>query len=431
MRASGIPAAEKIMEMEYLLCDEPSVREELLPFTFTRPVALLRVGIGTLQEKWNAWLGPDCGFSTPSYLKAKFPARFPAGAGAEQRVLLVNASFVPDQALSEALAGLAEDEVLQCQGAWVAFWEKAGNIGDWESGFCLSGRRIREYLGQCLQIRHPWDIFTANGKQIEQDLACLMRGKRFGEPEGTGIGRLGRFPVLAEEGARVDYSLLDTTEGPIYLGRNTRIMPGCYVQGPLALCEGSLIKPGAKIHGGNTFGPFCKVAGEVENTVMIGYSNKAHDGFLGDSVIGEWCNLGAGTNNSNLKNDYSPVRVWSYARESFVKTGLQFCGLFMGDHSKSAIGTQFNTGTVVGVGANVFASGFPKNFIPSFTWGKETYRVERAIETAKTVWARRGKVFDEAEAAILVSIHEQTTGNRERSQREDRLSGSSLPGAGK
>lgn len=399
--------------MNYILCDDPGIRAELLPLTFTRPVALLRIGIGTLREKWNFFLGEDSGFHVPKYLQAKFPFR------QDEWNLLVNASFVPDAGLARAVASLPREEVLLAKGEWVAFWARRTEFHEWEQGVCFSGRKEVSYQGDCLQIRHLWDIFIRNGRQIEADFSTRLREKGDCLPCGTEVRRMGEFPVYAEEGAKADFSLLDTTEGPIFLGKGSRIMPGCYVKGPFALCEGALVKAGSKLYGGCTIGPYCKVAGEIESTVMIGYSNKAHDGFLGDAVLGEWCNLGAGTNNSNLKNDYSPVRVWSYAQERFVKTGLQFCGLFMGDHSKSAIGTQFNTGTVVGVGANVFAAGFPKNFVPSFTWGKETYKVERAIETAKTVWARRNKVFDEVEAEILKSIYEQTTGNRERSQQED------------
>ncbi|MCM1169912.1 MAG: glucose-1-phosphate thymidylyltransferase [Bacteroides sp.] len=398
--------------MNYLFCDDPKIRKQLLPFSFTRPVALLRAGIDTLQEKWNAFLGQDGGFITESYLQKRFGCRIAA------ENLLLNASFIADQALAEAVKALPRNGALFKEGEWIAFYATAGQLADFDLKDCLSGRETLEYPAECLQIRHPWDIFTLNGKQIGVDLARLSRNRVSANWKGEGAVQTGAYPVFAEEGALVTHALIDTTQGPVYLGRNARIMPGCLVQGPLALCEGSLIKMGAKIYGGNTFGPYCKVAGEVESTVMLGYANKAHDGFLGDAVLGEWCNLGAGTNCSNLKNDYSPVRVWSYAEERFVKTGLQFCGLLMGDHSKSAIGTQFNTGTVVGVGCNVFGAGFPKNFIPSFTWGRETYRVERAIDTARIVYARRNQTFTEADAEVLREVYAQTIGNRERDQQE-------------
>lgn len=396
--------------MNYLLCDAPDVRRQLLPFTFTRPVAMLRVGITTLQEKWNAFLGKDSGFVAEAYLQARF------GCHMEKENLMVNASFVAEESLVEAVKNIARQEVLTKNGQWIAFYASSSQLACGNIDDCLSDRIPREYSGDCLQIRHTWDIFTYNGKQIGKDLTWISRNRKSAEWKGEGTVCFGEYPVFAEEGACVQHALIDTSHGPVYLGRNARIMPGCLIEGPLALCEGSLVKMGAKIYGGNTFGPYCKVAGEVENTVMIGYSNKAHDGFLGDSVLGEWCNLGAGTNCSNLKNDYSPVKVWDYASERFAGTGLQFCGLLMGDHSKSAIGTQFNTGTVVGVGCNVFGAGFPKNFIPSFTWGRETYRVEKAIETAKVVYARRNRTFEESDAEVLREIYRQTLGLREKDQ---------------
>lgn len=400
------------MAINCLLCDDPVVRKQLLPFTFTRPVALLRLGITTLQEKWNVITGEDGGFVSEPYIQRRF------GCRVEEENLLLNASFVADAALAEAVRNLERNEVLQKDGQWIAFYASKAQVLSGKVFNCLSDRTPKEYFGDCLQIRHTWDIFTYNGKQIGKDLFRIAENRQSADWKGEGTVVYGSHPVFAEEGACAVHALIDTTEGPVYLGRNARIMPGCLVEGPLALCEGSLLKMGAKIYGGNTFGPYCKVAGEVENTVMIGYSNKAHDGFLGDAVLGEWCNLGAGTNCSNLKNDYSPVRVWDYASERFARTGLQFCGLLMGDHSKSAIGTQFNTGTVVGVGCNVFGAGFPKNFIPSFTWGRETYRVERAIETARVVYSRRKKDFTEADEQVLREVYQQTLGLREKDQNE-------------
>lgn len=410
--------------MQYLLCDDEGTRQALLPLTFTRPVALLRCGITTLREKWNHYLGPDSGFGTVPYLEEKFPAH----TDSRFALLRVNASFLPDKELASAVEKLQEGKCLVKDGTWIAFKEpvpegkpnvdavpEEGTGFELEIGgkkFCHSGSSCVEYPGKCRQIRHPWDIFLQNGAQISLDLEWVAGSRVSAAVEGFGMQVHGSFPLFAEEGSVVEHALIDTREGPVYLGKGSHIMPGCFIKGPLALCEGSLIKMGSKIYGGNTFGPYCKVAGEIECSVLTGYSNKAHDGFLGDAVLGEWCNLGAGTNCSNLKNDYSEVKVWSYAQERFIKTGLQFCGLVMGDHSKSAIGTQFNTGTVVGVAANVFAAGFPKNYIPSFSWGKDTYRLERAMETAKIVYARRGKVFAEEDARILKSIYEQTETNR-------------------
>lgn len=408
---------KKGLMRNYVLCDDPVVREQLLPFTFTRPVAHLRMGIFTFEEKWNRFLGKTSGFCTVDYLKDKYP--YSPVSESEQGAWMLNASVIPTSGLVSVIEKLKEEEVLYHDGSWIAFYIPGFRNDGPENMYlstlaCLSDRVSVAYEGDVMKICHPWDIFSNNDKQIKADLEILMKEKPSYNIDGEGLVTWGAYPLYAEPGARVDHAMIDTSDGPVYLGRNSRIMPGSLVKGPLALCEGSLIKMGSKIYGGNTFGPYCKVAGEVESTVMIGYSNKAHDGFLGDAVIGEWCNLGAGTNCSNLKNDYSQVRVWSYPDLSFVRTGLQFCGLFMGDHSKSAIGTQFNTGTVVGVASNVFASGFPKNFIPSFTWGKDTYRVERAITTARIVYSRRGKVFDEKDEAILRSIYNISEPHRER-----------------
>lgn len=400
--------------MNYLLCDEPLTRQRLLPFTFTRPIAKLRMGITTLEEKWAYFLGEETkGFLSATYLQKRFGCRLD-----EAQNLVINASFVANAALAEAVKNLPTKAVLMKDDQWIAFHASREELTDFAAETCLSVREKTEYAGDCLQISRPWALFLHNGRQIAEDFACLTQNRRSAEWKGEGTQHFGSHPVFAEEGVQVIHALIDTTEGPVYLGKNAKIMPGSLVQGPLALCEGSLIKMGSKIYGGNTFGPYCKVAGEVECTVMTGYCNKAHDGFLGDAVLGEWCNLGAGTNASNLKNDYSPVRVWSYAEDRFVKTDLQFCGLLMGDHSKSAIGTQFNTATVVGVGCNIFGAGFPKNFIPSFTWGRETYRVERAIDTAKIVYARRQKTFTEADAEVLNEVYRQTINNRERDQQE-------------
>lgn len=401
----------------YVLCDDPVIREQLLPFTFTRPIANLRMGIFTFEEKWSRLLDGISGFYTVDYLSNKYP--FHPKDPSEGGIWMLNASILPTAQLVEKIKQLSKDEALVYGDTWVAFfvpetqWNEKGKI--YPQAFdCLSGRGNVSYDGELMKICHPWDIFSLNDKQIKADLELLMKEKPSYTIDGEGMSTWGAYPLYAEPGARVDHALIDTSEGPVYLGRNSRIMPGSLVKGPLALCEGSIIKMGAKIYGGNTFGPYCKVAGEVESTVMLGYSNKAHDGFIGDAVIGEWCNLGAGTNCSNLKNDYSQVRVWSYPKESFIKTGLQFCGLFLADHSKSAIGTQFNTGTVVGVAANVFASGFPRNFIPSFTWGKEPYKIDRALETARIVYARRGKTFDAEDEAILRAVYSLTEVNREK-----------------
>ena len=269
-----------------------------------------------------------------------------------------------------------------------------------------------EYQGDYLLLEHPWELFSKNKEILAYDFDLLTRDRVSQSLSDTNTVLGDRDQIFLEEGARVECSILNTQDGPIYIGKNAQIMEGCIVRGGMALCDHAILKMGAKIYGASTFGPYCKVGGEVNNAVLMAYSNKGHEGFLGNSVLGEWCNLGADTNTSNLKNNYAPVRLWNYATEGFAKTGLQFCGLMMGDHSKAGINTMFNTGTVVGVSANIFGSGFPRNFMPSFSWGGASgyteYKTNKAFETARAMMARRGVEFDEAEQSILEEVFQQT-----------------------
>jgi UDP-N-acetylglucosamine diphosphorylase/glucosamine-1-phosphate N-acetyltransferase len=265
-----------------------------------------------------------------------------------------------------------------------------------------------DYNGQVNRLANPWDIFRFNGEQIEADFHYATRNRK---PQAIpkSIYTVGDKPIFIEEGAHVFNGSLNTTNGPIFIAKDTHVMEGTMIRGPFAALEGCEIKMGAKIYGPTTFGPYCKIGGEVNNSVVFGYSNKSHDGFLGNSVIGEWCNLGADTNNSNLKNDYSVVKLWSYVKKSFMPTGLQFCGLMMGDHSKSAINAMFNTGTVVGVSCNIFGDGFPRNFVPSFSWGGANgftdYKIDKALAVAKLVMERRNLELTQADKDILTHIY--------------------------
>lgn len=371
-----------------ILFDDPIVRENLLPFTFTRPVAALRTGIDTLAEKWENWLGEPASFKTETYLQEKFPFR-------ENESLWVDGSLIPDETLAEAVRHLREGEVLV---------DTKGQRLAWRA------EPIREilYSKPFLKLLQLWEIFSLNDLVLRKDFQRLTRGRESQplSPTNTIIGP--KDNLFIEEGARVEASVLNVSTGPIYIGRAAEVMEGCLLRGPIALCEGAQVKMGAKIYGASTFGPHVRVGGEVNNSVMLGFCNKGHDGFLGNSVVGEWCNLGADSNNSNLKNNYAPVKLWNYGRQGFVNTGLQFCGLFMGDHSKCGINTMFNTGTVVGMSANIFGSGFPRNFIPSFAWGGaqgfQTYRLDEAIATARRVMERRQVPFTPADAAIFAEV---------------------------
>ena len=385
--------------MNYILFDG-SVRNSLLPFTYTRPVADIRVGILTIREKWEHYLGFTTTTITEEYLEEKYPM-------VEMEAnILINASFLPTKELVEKVKNLKENEVLFKEDTLVAFFTK-----DTQEEVDFDTYTHIDFVDELIQIKNTWDIFSLNDKAIQADFDLLTKG-RVSEPIPDTVQYLQKENIFIEEGAILNFAVLNASTGPIYIGKNAEIMEGSIVRGPLAMCENSVLKLGTKIYGATTLGPYCKVGGEVNNAVLFGYSNKGHDGFLGNSVLGEWCNLGADTNNSNLKNNYAEVKLWSYEKEGFAKTGLQFCGLMMGDHSKSGINTMFNTGTVVGVSANVFGSNFPRNFVPSFSWGGASgfteYKMNKVNEVAKVVMKRRNLEYDEKEQKILNHIFEET-----------------------
>ena len=382
--------------MNYILFDGEH-RDALLPFTYTRPVADIRIGILTIREKWELFLGATTTTVTEDYLSEKYPM-----VEMEYNVM-INASYLPNEALVTQIKNLKENQAIFDGNTMVAFY----SLEDQEID--LNSLEVLQSEEPLLKVETTWDIFSKNAAAIESDFKRLTTDRTSAPiPENTVA--FNPEAIFIEEGAVLPLCVLNATNGPIYIGKNTEIMEGSMVRGPFALCEGSTLKMGTKIYGPTTVGPHSKVGGEVNNSVFFGYANKGHDGFLGNSVIGEWCNLGADTNNSNLKNNYAEVRLWSYETENFAKTGLQFCGLMMGDHSKCGINTMFNTGTVVGVSANIFGSGFPRNFIPSFSWGGSkgftTYLTTKAFEVAKVVMKRRGVEFTAQESAILEQVFE-------------------------
>ena len=385
--------------MNYILFDG-TVRTQLLPFTYTRPVADIRVGILTIREKWEKFLGFTTSTVTEDYLSEKYPM-----VEVEHNVL-INASFLPNLELVSMIKNLGEKQAIICDDEMVAFFTT-----DSQEEVDFDTYEIIELGDDFMRIENTWDIFSKNADAIQADFELLTKD-RVSQPIPEHVPCVNREQIFIEEGASVLFSSLNASNGPIYIGKDAQIMEGCAVRGPFALCDNAVLKMGAKIYGETTIGPFSKVGGEVNNSVVFGYSNKGHDGFLGNSVIGEWCNIGADSNNSNLKNNYAEVRLWSYETENFAKTGLQFCGLMMGDHSKCGINTMFNTGTVVGVSANIFGGGFPRNFIPSYSWGGSsgftTYKTAKAFEVAERVMDRRAVVFDEQENAILTQVFEDT-----------------------
>lgn len=389
---------------QLLLFDDPSIRGALLPFTFTRPVGDIRVGILKISEKWEMISGKPVSFLTQDYLQDKFPRN----AGLH---LAVNAGILPTGETAQFLKKLTKDQSLYYGKTLIATY-----IGETEKNLSkASSKEIVQIPKEPRLLQNPWDIFSLNGQEIVNDFERITAGRKsqlVTDPYTKIYGE----DIFIEEGAVIKAAVLNAENGPIYIGKNTEIQEGALIRGPFALCEGSTVNMGAKLRGDTTIGPYSKVGGEISNSVIFGYSNKGHEGFLGNSVIGEWCNLGADTNTSNLKNNYAPVKVWDYVRGGFTNTGLQFCGLMMGDHSKCGINTMFNTGTVVGVGANIFGDGFPRNFIPSFAWGGaagfSTFQFPKFIQTAQAVMQRRKIELNHLDDEMLRKVFDLTRNYR-------------------
>ncbi len=383
--------------MNYILFDGPA-RTALLPFTYTRPVADIRIGILTIRVKWEKYLGSTTTTLTEEYLSDKYPM-----VELEENVM-INASYLPNENLVEIISNLKTNQAVFKGDAVIAFF-----TNDSQEEVDFDQYEIIEFNGDCLTVEHTWDIFAKNDAAIREDFVLLTEG-RSSQPIPKSVNVISPSTIFVEEGAKMEFVTLNASTGPIYIGRNTEIMEGSVIRGPFALCEEAQVKLATKVYGATTVGPHCRIGGEINNSVLFGYSNKGHDGFLGNSVLGEWCNIGADSNNSNLKNNYEEVKLWSFETESFAKTGLQFCGLMMGDHSKCGINTMFNTGTVVGVSANIFGSGFPRNFVPSFSWGGAsgfvTYLTNKAFEVAKIVMDRRHVEFTDQDKAILEHVFE-------------------------
>lgn len=385
--------------MNYILFDS-DVRQALLPFTYTRPVADIRIGILTIREKWEKYLGLTTTTITEAYLEEKYPMV------ELDKNILINASFCPTKSLVEKVKNLSEKEAIFKGEDVIAFYTT-----DSQEEVDFDTYTQIEFEEEIIQIKNTWDIFTFNGKAIQEDFDLLTEDRK-SEPIPEGIAVLNKENIFIEPGAEIVFSTLNASVGPIYIGKDALIMDGAAIRGPFAMCNNAVVKMGAKIYKDTTIGPFSKIGGEVSNSVIFGYSSKGHDGYLGNSVLGEWCNLGADTNNSNLKNNYAEVKLWSYETNRFAKTGLQFCGLMMGDHSKCGINTMFNTGTVIGVSANIFGGGFPRNFIPSYSWGGSAgftvFQMNKVYEVATAVLKRRSLLFSDVDKKILDHVFEET-----------------------
>ncbi len=393
--------------MNHILFDDERFHH-FLPLTHTRPLSELRCGILTMRARWETVLKQSVSYKTENYLQEKYPSK------TEADNLFINSALFPSDELIKAFANLQTGEGLVQENTLLAARISEADAMTFDVQSILANITQYTFPSTVMQIVQPWNLFGMNDSILREDYTLLTAGIS-SQPVSKTNTVLGD-QLFIEEGAKVECSMINTLSGPVYIGRDAEVMEGCMIRGPFALGDNAVLKMGAKIYGATTIGEGCKVGGEVNNSIFYANSNKAHDGFIGNAVIGEWCNLGADTNNSNLKNNYEEVKLWNEKKKSFVKTGLQFCGLIMGDHSKCGINTMFNTGTVIGVSCNVYGAGFPRNFIPSFSWGSANgfmeYQLSKAADTASRVFARRGIAFDDIEQRLLKAVFENTADQR-------------------
>jgi UDP-N-acetylglucosamine diphosphorylase/glucosamine-1-phosphate N-acetyltransferase len=390
--------------MSYILFDDVS-RKALKPFTYIRPVCDIRIGILTIREKWEKYLGEKTSTLTEEYLSTKFPIEF------TDSMILINGSVCPTPKLVDIIKNLELNQVVICNDFIIAMHKsKEGFISETEDTDKI------EVPQDFIKLNNIWDIYVLNDRAIREDFELITKNRQSKSLSSTN-SVIGVENIFVEEGAKIECASLNATEGPIYIGKNAEIMEGSVVRGPFAMCDNAVLKLNAKIYGATTLGPYAKVGGELANVVIFGYSNKAHDGFIGHSVIGEWCNIGADTNASNLKNTYEEVRIWDIEKNTFVSTGQTFCGTFFGDHSKCGINVMFNTGTVVGLSSNIFGAGYQRNFIPSFAWGGtnvglKLYDLDKALEVADRMMERREMVMSQEDKNILSHVFNLTFKNK-------------------
>ncbi len=393
--------------MNIVLFDDQFI-ENLYPVTFTRPAAEMRVGILKISEKWSLRLKNEISWQTRKYLQDKYTHVI------QDDNLYINGRLLPNEDIKQQILKLALNEVL-VNGETIL----AARVQKFEPKE-FSPQHFKNYkLVECQQearkIDYPWDLFRFNGVELEVDYKLITKGRESAALSKT-VGAIGVENIFVEESAKLEYVTINASAGPVYIGKNSEIMEGANIRGPFALLDHSQLKLGAKIYGPTTIGPYCKIGGELNNVVVFGFSNKAHDGFLGNSVVGEWCNIGAGTNSSNLKNNYANVKMWNYPQNKFVDTSLQFSGLIMGDHSKCGINTMFNTGTVIGVNCNLYGDGFQRSFIPDFSWGGPqgftVFEPLKAFTVAERVMGRRGIGLSEIDKKILLEVFNLSSKNR-------------------
>lgn len=394
------------MQSKIFLFDTDVDHENLLPLSFTRPIADFRIGISTIREKWESLLPGEYLYLPVEYLREKFGA----APAPELPALFIKGSLLPDIDLIYEINALDNGEGISVNDEVIAFKGRYGN-------FISGDFKKKEYQTPARRITFAFDVFLRNAEEINNDFRRLTAHRKSAPLSesnriiGDTADKDGNPMLFIEEGATVEAATINLKNGPVYIGRNAEIMEGSSIRGPLALCNNAKIRMNSKIYGGCTFGPYCKVGGEIDNTVMFGYSNKAHDGYLGNAVIGEWCNIGAGVNASNLKNDYSKVRVWNYHSHTFMHTDLQFCGPIIGDHTKIGISCMLNTATVLGIGVNIHGSGFPRVFIPSFSEGSpsggfSSVPMKKFLQIAERVLSRRNIVLDDIDRRIYEKVYE-------------------------
>ena len=377
-------------------------REHLLPFVYLRSVADVFMGALSFQDRWKQLMTDSVSVETADSLRE-------SEESTPDRCVL--AALIPTTSFVEAVQALAPNQKLVCDDLLLAYHGELPsndpNLQSYQSIFIDQSAFT--------YIQHSWDIFLCNAHALKHDIPLLSKNRISNAISDTNL-TIGDGSIFIAPQVNMEGVTLNTTEGPIFIDEGATIMEGCLLRGPLYVGKNSVIKMGAKVYANCSVGPSVKVGGEINNVVFFGNSNKGHDGFLGNAVIGEWCNIGAGTSASNLKNDYGLVRVWDYASGNFTKTDLQFCGLLMGDHSQCAIQTTFNTATVVGIGCNLFGLGFPRQFIPSFSRGGAQgfteNRLDKVIETAKAMKKRRGVDFTSADSDRLEAIFEKTASFR-------------------
>lgn len=398
--------------MNVVLFDDES-QNHMLPLTYLRPLSEIRMGIFNFRERWENFFQFETSWLTKHYLREKYPLII------NNNNIFINGRVIANHELAKCIMNLNPNELLIHDNTILAIALSRNDVYkrnlqtlEYLRTEIFEDLKAIKYNSQVIKIEHPWHLFQFNNTVLKNDFEYMRanRQSKYISSTNTLIGSL--EDVFVEHDAIVECSVINTKEGPVYIGKGVEVMEMSCLRGPVALCDKSSVKIGTKIYGSTTIGPYCKVGGEISNSVFIGYSNKVHDGFVGDSVIAEWCNLGAGTNFSNLKNTYDQVKIWSFSEKRFVETGLQFCGTIMGDHSKTGINTMLNTGTVIGVSANIFGSGYPRQYIPSFAWGGATgfikYQFEKAIETARRVCARRNVILSDVDIEILRKIYEMS-----------------------